>query len=284
LTFSLSAVRGVIFDVDGVLLDARPSYHTVAEEAARRVISSVVGEAQARAAPFERATEIAAFKAAGGFNDDWEMARAIALLLFLRARGEAPPLAEFLARAGGRGVDALYARYPQLLLDPAAVARTCGALYGGSRCKELFGFEARDAVPDAPERGLWENEVLLADARLLEAVAARFPLALFTGRNPGEARLALLRCALHIPEKLCWVADGRPRKPDPAGLVWLTHELLKGTKEAQVIFVGDTADDQAAARSAQDRGAPIVYAHVEQPGDTTRVLSRLLAETGDARA
>jgi HAD superfamily phosphatase len=284
LSFSLKAVRGVIFDVDGVLLDARPSYHAAAEEAARRAIAPIVGEEAARKVPFERASEIPQFKAAGRFNDDWEMSRAIALLLFLRTRNEAPPLAEFLAQAGGRGVDTLYTKYPHLLLDPAQVARLCGALYGGSKCKELFGFEAREAIPDAPEHGLWEKELLLPDPLLLEAVAARFPLALFTGRNPGEARLALVRCALRIPDDLCWVADGRPRKPDPAGLVWLTHKLMKGKPGAQVIFVGDTADDQAAAHEAQDRGAPIVYAHIEQPGDTTRVLSRLLAESGDARA
>jgi HAD superfamily phosphatase len=289
LTFSLQEIRAVIFDVDGVLLDARPSYHAVAEEAARRAIVPFVGDAAARSVPFDRAVEVPRFKAAGGFNDDWEMSRAIALLLFLRVRGEAPELPLFLESAQGRGVDGLDARYPQLNIDAGQLTRTCGALYGGSKCKDLFGFEAREALPDAPLRGLWENEELLADATLLEAVQARFPLALYTGRNPGEARLALVRCALHVPEKLCWVADGRPRKPDPAGLVWLTHELLKGKSDAQVLggqvlFLGDTADDQAAAHSAQDRGAPIVYAHVEQPGDTNRVLSRLLAETGDARA
>ena len=284
MSFSLKGVRGVIFDVDGVLLDARPSYHAAAEEAARRAIAPIVGDEAARTAAFDRATEIPQFKAAGRFNDDWEMSRAIALLLFLRTRDEAPPLPEFLAQAGGRGVDALYTRYPHLLLDPAHVARLCGALYGGSKCKELFGFDAREAIPDAPEHGLWEKELLLPDPVLLEAVAVRFPLALFTGRNPGEARLAQVRCALRIPDDLSWVADGRPRKPDPAGLVWLTHKLLKGKTSAQVIFLGDTADDQTAANEAQDRGAPIVYAHIEQPGDTTRVLSRLLAESGDARA
>jgi HAD superfamily phosphatase len=284
LSFSLRAVRGVIFDIDGVLLDARPSYHAVAEEAARRSIAPIVGEAAAREAPFDRAAEIPQFKAAGGFNDDWEMSRAIALLLFLRVRKEAPALPVFLSQAEGRGVDGLYAKHPQLLLDATQVARTCGALYGGSKCKELFGFEARQAVPDAPETGLWEREVLLADPLLLKAVAARYPLALFTGRNPGEARLAMLRCELKIPDELCWVADGRPRKPDAAGLVWLTHKLLKGKPGTQALFVGDTADDRAAANSAQDRGTPIVYAHVEHPGDTTRVLSRLLAESGDATA
>ena len=116
---------------------------------------------------------------------------------------------------------------------------------------------------------MWENEEVLPDMRILEAVAARFPLALYTGRNPGEARLAQNVCKLKIPDSLCWVADGRPGKPDPAGLIWLCHELLKGTpRGSQILFIGDTADDHAASRAAQDRGAPIVYAHVEAPGDT----------------
>jgi HAD superfamily phosphatase len=285
--FTLREVRGVILDVDGVLLDARPSYHAVAEEAARRAVAKFVGEEKARAVPFDREREVAAFKAAGRFNDDWEMSRGIALLLLLRARGEAPPLDEFLASAQGRGVEGLFAHHREVSISPKEIARTCGALYGGDRCRELFGFDAREAIPDAPARGLWENEIVLPDLNLLGAVAAKFPLALFTGRNPGEARLAQTLCKLKIPDALLWVSDGRPRKPDPAGLLWLCHELLKSGPRgspAQVLFIGDTADDLAASRAAQDRGAPIVYAHVEAPGDTTRVLSRLLAETTEVRA
>jgi HAD superfamily phosphatase len=282
----LSLVRGVILDVDGVLLDARPSYHAVAEEAARRAIAPLVGEAAARAVPFDREREIAAFKAAGRFNDDWETARGIALLLLLRVRGEAPPLDQFLAQAQGRGVRGLFEAHPGYAIAQEPISRTCGALYGGDKCRELFGFDARDALADAPARGLWEKEKVLPDPRLLEAVAARFPLALYTGRNPGEARLAQKLCKLRIPDAFCWVADGRPKKPDPAGLVWLCHALLKSsrTRGARVLFVGDTADDLAASRAAQDHGAPIVYAHVEASGDTTRVLSRLLADTSEVTA
>jgi len=272
---TLAKVRGVILDVDGVLLDARPSYHAVAEEAARRAIEPLLGVEKARSVPFDRTTEIPAFKAAGHFNDDWETARGVALLLYLRARGEAPPLNEFLGKAEGRGVKRLFEHYPDVKLPQESISLTCGQLYGGDKCRELFGF-------DATGRGMWENEQVLPDPSLLEAVAAKFPLALYTGRNPGEARLAQQLCRLEIPDALCWVADGRPRKPDPAGLIWLCHELLKKTpRGSQVLFIGDTADDHAASRAAQDRGAPIVYAHVEAPGDTTRVLSRLLAETAE---
>jgi len=284
VSFSLREVRGLVLDVDGVLLDARPSYHAVAEEAARRALVPLVGEEAARAAPFDRTREVPAFKASGGFNDDWEMSRAIALLLLLRTRGEAPKLGEFLQVSAGKGVSALYARWPAPIAAQE-VARICGALYGGSMCRELFGFEAKEALADAPDRGMWENEQVLPDPRLLAAVAAKFPLALYTGRNPGETRLALRLCKLKIAPDLCWVSDGqRPRKPDPAGLLWLTHALLRqAPKGSQVLFVGDTADDRTASRAAQDAGAPIIYAHVEAAGHTSQVLSRLLAETGDAK-
>ena len=272
-------MQAVIFDVDGVLLDARASYHAVAQEAARRAVAEVLGEPCT--APFDAEREVAGFKAAGRFNDDWEMARGIALLLHLRQRGAAPELRRFLEAAHGGGVLGLARAFPDTagLYPQERISRLCGALYGGgSHCRELFGFEARDVLPDAPERGLCEQEPLLADPALLKRVAGRFPVALYTGRNPGEAALALARCELHVPHRLCWVSDGRPRKPDPEGLIWLCGELVRPGGEA--LFVGDTADDRAAADAARARGAPLVYEHVLEPGDTTRVLSRLLAETG----
>ena len=287
---SYSAVKAVIFDVDGVLLDARPSYHAVAEEAARRALTAIVGEPAARSVPFDRVAEVAQFKAAGHFNDDWEMSRAIALLLLLRARRgtRAPALAQLLESARGRGVDGLYQAQGAELSDLTSahraelshdrISKACGALYGGrSHCKQLFGFEASEGLSDAPDRGLWEREELLADASLLAKVAHRFPLALFTGRNPGEAELALLRTGLVVPQARRWVADGRPRKPDPQGLIELCRDLLAG-REGSALFVGDTADDERAAESAQAQGARLLYAHVTQPGDTVRVLTTLLRE------
>jgi len=276
---SWSRVQAVIFDVDGVLLDASVSYHAVAEDAARRAVAEVTGEPCT--APFDREREVAQFKAAGRFNDDWEMARGIALLLHLRQRGAAPELQRFLGAAQGGGVLGLANALPIIaaLYPQESISRLCGALYGGrSHCRELFGFDAQDALPGAPERGFWERERLLADPALLKRVAERFPIALYTGRNPGEAALALVRCELHVPQRLCWVSDGRPRKPDPEGLLWLCGELLRAGGEA--LFVGDTADDRAAAEAARARGAPLVYAHVAGPGETTRALDRLLAETG----
>ena len=95
-------------------------------------------------------------------------------------------------------------------------------------------------------------------------------------RRTAERAAALEQAGV----ELCWVADGRPRKPDPSGLEFLCQKLLPRDRPAEALFVGDTADDEEAARAARARGAPLVYAHVEVPGDTTRVLETLLAETG----
>ena len=276
---SYARVRAVIFDIDGVLLDARASYHAVAEQAARRAVGEVLGRSDA---PFDRAREVPQFKAAGRFNDDWEMSRGLAVLLHLREIQNAPPLADFLARAEGRGIEGLVAAFPDVAAryPQTRLARLCGALYGGrSRCRELFGFDATEAMADAPETGFWERETKLADRALLHRVAAAFPIGVYTGRNPGEAALALVRCELHVAKELCWVADGRPRKPDPTGLEFLCQKLLREPR-SEALFVGDTADDEQAASAARARGAPLVYAHVTAPGDTTRVLQNLLAETG----
>ena len=291
----LSRVRAVIFDVDGVLLDARPSYHAAAEEGARRAVAIALGEQRARALPFDRAAEIARFKAAGGFNDDWEMSRAIAHLLLLRARGgEVPTLAEVLASTGSRGVTGLVQAYgaaatqglspaAHAALEPGWFSRVCGALYAGVLdCKQVYGFDAREVLPEAPERGFYERETPLCDPKVLAEVEARWTLALFTGRYPAEAELALRVLRLAVNPRIRWTADGvRPRKPDPTGLIWLCEDLLekkkRGTPQAETaLFLGDTADDQAAAKAAQDAGAPLIYAHVEQPGDTTRALQRLI--------
>ena len=263
-------VRAVIFDVDGVLLDARASYHAAAEEAARRAVQEVLGRSDA---PFDRVAEVPKFKAAGRFNDDWEMARGIAVLLHLRHTGKAPSLDDFLGRAQGRGVEGLAAafldvasHYPQ-----AWLSRLCGALYGGrSRCRELFGFEAIEAIEDVPEEGFWERETKLVDPALLRRVTRDFPVGIYTGRNPGGLPFCILKLR----------GDGRPRKPDPTGLEFLCGKLVSKSGGSEALFVGDTADDEQAARAARARGAPLVYAHVAAPGDTTRVLERLLAETG----
>ena len=92
---------------------------------ARRAIEPLLGVEKARSVPFDRTTEIPAFKAAGHFNDDWETARGVALLLYLRARGEAPPLNEFLGKAEGRGVKRLFEHYPDVKLPQESISLGC---------------------------------------------------------------------------------------------------------------------------------------------------------------
>ena len=200
----LGQVRGVILDVDGVLLDARPSYHSVAEEAARRAIAPLVGE-KARSVPFDREPEIAAFKAAGRFNDDWEMSRGIALLLLLRARGEAPPLEDFLARAKGRGVAGLFKPIRPLAQKPS---RSCGFLYV-EPVPRVFGFDI------AEDAGCGRTKGALPDGGSSRAVAARF-LALYAGRNPARRAWRRSCASSRSPTRLLGRRRPRPSPIPPA--------------------------------------------------------------------
>jgi len=64
----------VIFDMDGVLVDVRPSYHRTIVETVRHFTGRRVS-----------AAEIGRFKARAGFNDDWKLTRA-----WIRELGKRP--------------------------------------------------------------------------------------------------------------------------------------------------------------------------------------------------
>ena len=124
------------------------------------------------------------------------------------------------------------------------------------------------------EPGLWRSEALLPDLGWLRKLASRFPLGLVTGRPRPDAERFL--CA-HGLDKLFQATvcmhDAAP-KPDPAP-VRLALERL-GVRHAWM--VGDTADDQRAARAAG-----VVPLAVVAPGDQRDAVSPGLQHAGAAR-
>jgi HAD superfamily phosphatase len=70
----LAARPLVVFDMDGVLVDVRPSYHRAIVETVRHFTGRRVSEA-----------EIGRFKSRPGFNDDWKLTRA-----WIRELGKRP--------------------------------------------------------------------------------------------------------------------------------------------------------------------------------------------------
>lgn len=235
----------LVLDVDGVLLDPRPSFYAAARETASWAAARALGR-DAGASTTDR--DIEAFKAVGGWNDDFDLAAGLAGALVLRELRRMPVEGTAHRSAGGLGtllemMEALVPREVQGRLDVAAVRERCAARYAGrSRCLEMYGIEPA-AHPEVPDEGLWPLEPTLSDGQLLRA--SGFDLALFTGRNAAEAAVAVERLELFVPTSRRMVDDGvMLRKPAPDGLLRLAALALD--EAGPLVYVGDSIDDQHA--------------------------------------
>lgn len=100
----------ILFDLDGVLVDVRASYHAAIRDTAEFFTGEAVGE-----------EEIRSFKNRGGFNDDWDLTAAIVV-----SRGKTVPRAEiidqFQSRYLGRDFDGLI-RHETWIADNRQLSR-----------------------------------------------------------------------------------------------------------------------------------------------------------------
>jgi len=191
-------VDRLILDIDGVLVDPSSSYYAVGRQLMARE-GGVLSE-----------EDIAAFKWAGGFNDDWELARAaLALHRYRRRTGEARPLSALLTP--NAGLPGVLQRVGED--DPGDLSAECERLYAQIAHEEIL---------------------LLHNPTLLQQVAARLPVYACTGRTQQQtlAAFAAFGLAPHA-----FVSCETARKPSPKALL----PLLEGCQSA--LFVGDTWDD-----------------------------------------
>jgi HAD superfamily phosphatase len=102
------------------------------------------------------------------------------------------------------------------------------------------------------EPGLINRERWVARPGLLERLAERFHLAVFTGRPSAEARITLERFAPGIPfDPVIGMEQVERGKPHPDGLL----RILRQHCDCRVFYVGDTVDD---ARCAKSAAAPFI--------------------------
>ena len=122
--------------------------------------------------------------------------------------------------------------------------------------------------------GLRESERATVTRELLEGLAARWPLAVVTGRPRADAERFLTEQGIRdLFAVLVTMEDAAP-KPDPAP-VRLALERLGA---ASAWMLGDTPDDLAAAR-----GAGVVPVGVVAPGDEPERARTVLRAAGAAR-
>ncbi|MBM3744792.1 MAG: HAD-IA family hydrolase [Acidobacteria bacterium] len=121
--------------------------------------------------------------------------------------------------------------------------------------------------------GLIRRERWVAAPGLLERLALRYQLAIYTGRIRPEVSYTLARSAPGLRFHPIITTDDVARsKPDPEGLLRIA-ELVPGRK---LWYVGDTLDDARCARAA---GAPFIG--VAAPSNPRAAeLARLLRQEG----
>jgi HAD superfamily hydrolase (TIGR01548 family) len=236
-------VAAVVLDIDGVLVDVADSYRRAVVESVEAVYGATIGRGS-----------IQRFKDAGGFNNDWELSDAVALLVLARREGMDVSVESYTdaiaARGGGveaaKGIVRSDADDPEAVFeafDPERIREVFQQLYlGGDLYREL---ERRE--PDLETAGFIRDEPVILDAEVREWLVERYPVGVVTGRPAAEADIALDRVGLEIPrEHRFTMDDPEPGKPEPDGLLALA-DIFDADALA---FVGDTLDDVRAAVNA----------------------------------
>lgn len=129
-------------------------------------------------------------------------------------------------------------------------------------------YQGTDAEP-----GLRRHERLLVEMEILEALAAKLPLAVVTGRPRRDAERFLSEHGIDRLFETVVAMEDAPVKPDPAPVRIALSEL--GVRHAWM--VGDTPDDIRAARSAS-----VLPIGIVAPGDDPELARSALAQTGAA--
>lgn len=258
----------VVFDMDGVLIDVRHSYPVVICKTVDRFLRErgFTGD-EVPVTP----DETAYFKAAGGFNSDWALAQGVALIYLVKAelagakqieglRNITPDLSTAARAAGqyGGGLAGLETALSHLIetkdlerlkaeWDRARITRLAQEFYAGDRAHEVFGIPNDTVSGD----GLMLSEQALIDREILDSAPFRYGL--YTGRNRGEAHIALTTAHLDnlFAEEAVVTESLGIQKPNPAGLFRVAEVL----RPKLMIYAGDNLDDwQTAARYEAERG------------------------------
>ena len=246
----------VIFDVDGVLWAAQDAYNQCTLFVAR-TLAREHGWPEAGLS----LEHILAFKQSGGFNSDWDMVWALAVLLQARAEGQISPetsWAELAAENAGRGIEWVRSYATPETIDYRELQRLYDAYYwGADRYPQIYDQEP--VVRYHPGFAHVERPYARPDLakRLREAGVSR--IGIITGRNRNEMRppLATLNFdGLLRQDAIFTDEDGH--KPDPDLLV----RALARLDASAAVMVGDSIDDLRLVLNYRRLDAPQVQAQV----------------------
>ncbi|MDO9509372.1 MAG: HAD family hydrolase [Thermovirgaceae bacterium] len=232
---------GIVFDVDGVLVDTSRSFPEVVSGAVHLFANSITG-LESIPLLFTKEHYIKA-KTHPMFNDDYDIA-----WTFL---SWAVSNTASITREGWADPEAWSAALEKCTLDPLiwvpqafgsdvdrnAVREACEEMYFG---EEFFLSVRKTATKHVKISGLWKREQPFLNNRWQSFVD---PVGIYTGRSREEMELALrLLDWEDFPRERCITPDDGLKKPSAEGLYRL--EKILGVSE--IFFFGDSESDRKA--------------------------------------
>ena len=230
-------IDAVIFDVDGVLWDARTAYIRCSIHVTERFCAE-------HGLPHPGLTfdDVMAFKRAGGFNSDWDTAWALVVLAQARTSGRIPA----------------NVTWPELAAESAGQGMTWARRYADANAPDFdelqqvfdayyWGADRYPAIYDRPpvllfRPGFAQAERSFANPGLMSELrrGGVRSVGIITGRNRNEMRPVLAGLdfdGLLNPGAL--LTDEEGRKPDSA----LLRRAVRALGADRAVMVGDSIDD-----------------------------------------
>lgn len=243
--FSSQQYDGIIFDMDGVLVDVTNSYRLAIKKTVETVLAKQYG-----LKVIVTMVDIDAMKKIPGFNNDWDLSFALIKLL---AKGI--KLNDFSRNT--RALD----RKIKSSQEYQSIKDIFQSFYLGQK---LFEEIYKRKPPVLFTQGLIANETLLLDLTILQSLSNSYKLGIATSRPRFEALFALRNLGITpglIEESNIIAQEDVPReKPFPDPLL-AAQERLKSTSP---VYVGDSVNDLLAARSAS---MPCIFVGNNQEAD-----------------
>jgi len=234
----------VIFDIDGVLIDVKKSFRRSIVKTVQFVFTRFFNLDDTGLLVTQE--DIAHFKRAGGFNNDWELTFSLVAILSAHLNSSVKTTADLRALvslstfSGTGGLAGVLARFSgKLPVDYETVKRIFQEVYWG---QEELVRRLKIRPQYVFSSGLVKQERVLAPPDLLDALeeVGISKFGLITGRIRAEVEAALEKLPFRskfAPESV--ITGEEIAKPNPASLERLARSL--GTSSG--LYIGDTADD-----------------------------------------
>lgn len=246
--------EAILFDIDNVLVDTRPSYLAAIQKTVERYLNRP---------GIITAKDVDHFKLLGGFNDDWDCCYGI--VTFLETAIQGKPVRFGDHRRGRLAISELGAIFPERPLGIDGLLKNLNVLYqkvetpSYKRISKIF----QEVYLGKGQKisGLIRKEKLIFQKSFLRKIRNRgVRFGIVTGRNRFEATYALKRFGiLELFDVLVTIDDVRRaekktgkilRKPDPWPILEAARRFRDGSRGLRFLYVGDLPDDILATKRA----------------------------------